>query len=567
MLSALFILGCVGFYVAYRVYGRQLQAWFGVDPARKTPAKELTDNVDYVPTRAAVLFGHHFSSIAGAGPIVGPILAGIMFGWLPALLWILVGAVFIGGVHDYGALMASIRHKGRSIGDLCRLYLSPLTYRVFLVFVWFALIYVLIVFLDLTAGTFAPAPAKARLGGAVATSSILYIAIAIAFGLSIYRFKLPFRKATLVFVPLVFVGLVIGHFVPILPKYVPVLCYNNAKYTWTALLLAYCFAASVAPVWVLLQPRDFLSSFLLYGCLIAGGVGLVISGISGHAAIQYPAFLGWSHNGAPMFPILFITVACGAVSGFHSLVASGTTAKQLDAEESALPIAYGSMLVEGVLALLALAGVMILSRGYVQAHPGKPTLVFAHAIGTFCRTFGIPLAVGENFGLLAVSTFLLTTLDTSTRLSRFVLEEFLGVRNPRWRFLTTAGTLLLPTVVVFMRITDPAHPGKFIPAWKAIWPAFGTTNQLLAALALLVVMVWLMAAGRKIGFLVLPVLFMLVTTGYALLLLVHKNLFSPNGQRLIGGVSVAMFVLALLVLADTAIHWSRLRRQGAAAES
>ncbi|NOY80862.1 MAG: carbon starvation protein A [Kiritimatiellaeota bacterium] len=563
MVAALFLAGCAIFFIGYRYYGRKLQEWFGMDPARPTPAQELTDGIDYVPTKSQILFGHHFSSIAGAGPIVGPILAGIAFGWLPALVWILIGAIFVGGVHDYAALMASVRHRGRSVGELCREYLSPLTYRVFLVFVWFALVYVLIVFMDLTASTFAPAAAaKAALGGAVATASLLYILIALLFGLCLYRFKISFRTASFIFVPLVFAALFAGHWFPILPSRVPTICYGDPKYTWTAVLLVYCFVASVAPVWILLQPRDYLSSFLLFACLIGGGLGLVIAGATGHAAVSYPSFLGWSSSKAGLlFPGLFITVACGAVSGFHSMVASGTTAKQLDNERSALPVAYGGMLIEGVLALIALAAVMVLTRSQVANHPAQPTLVFANAIGTFCVALGIPAAVGENFGLLAVSTFLLTTLDTSTRLSRFVIEEFFGVRDRRWRYLTTAATLALPALVVFARISNPKAPGTFIPAWKVVWPAFGTTNQLLAGLTLLVVFVWLTSKGRKTAFLVLPMFFMLVTTGVSLVLLSVRNL-GGSGQPLIGVISAGLFVLALLVVVDTALHWSRIRGGG-----
>jgi carbon starvation protein len=516
------------------------------------------DNVDYVPTPTPVLFGHHFSSIAGAGPIVGPILAGLWFGWIPALVWILIGAVFVGGVHDYAALIASLRHNGRSIGDICRRYLNPFTYRVFLAFIWFTLVYVLIVFLDLTAATFAPVAAETqRLGGAVATSSLLYIVLALCFGLVTRRGYLSHRSATLVFVPLVFLAIAAGYALPFRAGFVPVLFHGDPKYTWSLILLVYCFLASISPVWVLLQPRDYLSSFLLYACLAVGAVGLVLAGITGRATILYAGFKGW-HSPAHgyLFPVLFITVACGAVSGFHSIVSSGTSSKQLDSERSALPVAFGGMLVEAMLALIALAAVMMLSNDspLIGKHP---TVVFANAIGVCCAALHIPAAAGEVFGLLAISTFLLTTLDTATRLSRFILEEFWSIEDRRWRYLTTIGTLVLPAGIAFSRLSLP--DGTVVPAWQAVWPAFGATNQLMAALGLLVVFVWLTKRGRPRLFVAVPMLFMMVTTGVSLWLLVRANLWG-GGAHVIGVLCVVLFILALLVIADTVIHWRSLLR-------
>ena len=480
---------------------------------------------------------------------MGPIIAALYFGWRPALLWIVIGAIFVGGVHDYSALMASLRHRGRSIGDICRLYLSPFTYRVFLLFLWFALMYVLIVFLDLTAGTFAPAEAAES---SVATSSMIYIGVALVFGLCVYKLKLRFWLASAIFVPLVFVGIYLGVRFPFPTEAMPAWIYSKPKYSWALILLAYCYFASILPVWVLLQPRDFLSSFLLFACLIGGGAGLIISGFTDAAPIQYPAFITWADPKlGPLFPALFIIIACGAVSGFHSVVSSGTTSKQINNEQSAKPVAYGSMLVEAVLAVIAVCAVMILPSYYLESgNPEHPTIIFANAIGHFLKTFGLSARAGGALGLLAVSTFLLTTLDTCTRLSRFILEEFFGLDDKNWRYLSTLLTLILPAVVVFVRIPDPLVEGAFIPAWKAVWPAFGSSNQLLGALALLVVFVWLARQHRARLFVLLPLIFMMVTTVMALFGLVRKHLFAPQGQALVGWISVLLLILACVVVGD-----------------
>ncbi|HIE11623.1 MAG TPA: carbon starvation protein A [Kiritimatiellae bacterium] len=543
MTATVLIAATIFFVAAYRFYGRFLDRGLGISPDGSVPSRDLQDGVDYVPTRSLILFGHHFSSIAGAGPIVGPIIAGLAFGWLPALLWIIVGAIFVGGVHDFSSLVASIRHRGRSIAEIAQEYMPRAVYLAFLTFIWLTLVYVLIVFLDLVAAGFAPPrPELARAGGTVATASLCYIVLAILFGLSIYRFRIPQAYGALVFVPLVFLFLWVGYRLPLTPDKLPLL-WQSPKKTWYVVLLLYCFAASSLPVWVLLQPRDFLSSFLLYACLLMGAVGMLISSLKGTAATSYPAFLVWKdpHLGS-IYPALFITVACGAVSGFHSLVSSGTTSKQLDCQSSARPIAYGSMLIEGILAVVALGTIMILSRRPTSA---APIGLFAQGMGKFLSALGIPVRAGTAFGLLAISTFLLTTLDTTTRLARFIFQEFTGLWNWSGRLLGSLLSLAVTGAAVFQQIRSP--DGNLVPAWKAIWPAFGTTNQLLAALALAVVYTWLRRNGRKGWFILLPCLFMAGTTLTSLVLLSVRNL-GATGNRLIGGVSLGMLVLALFVL-------------------
>ncbi len=533
MPALIFLFSIAFFALAYRFYGRKLAHWIGVSDENITPAHTHKDGVDYVPTSWLVLFGHHFSSIAGAGPIIGPILAAKMFGWSPALIWILLGAVFIGGVHDYLSHMASVRHKGRSIGEICRIYMSPLTYKSFLIFTWFALVYVLIVFLDLTAKTFTSS-------GEVATASTSYIVIAIAFGLCVKVFRMKFLTATLIFLPMIFLALVFGISNPMVIG-------GDAKTFWIIALLTYCAIASIAPVWILLQPRDYLSSYLLLACLVIGAGGLLIGGLSGEITAQYPMFVSlWGKtNTGPVFifPMLFIMVACGAVSGFHSLVGSGTSSKQLDLESSGLPVAYGAMLVEGILAIIALAAVMITVKGDAVLG-GTPNEIFANAMGRFSEFFGLSHETGMKFGLLAISTFLLTTLDTGTRLSRFIFEELFPVKKSWWRYVSTLASITLPAIVVFMNFSD--GKGGFVPAWKIIWPVFGATNQLLGAMALLVVYVWLSSIGKKASYVLYPAIFMMITSVWAL----TEKLLS-GGHWLIITTAAVLIILGLFVIADS----------------
>ncbi len=527
MIALIFLLVIVALGSAYVFYGRYLERRVDINPQNPTPAHTQEDGMDYVPAADPVLFGHHFSSIAGAGPIVGPVIAGLAFGWLPALLWIVIGSVFVGGTHDFMALVASIRHKGRSVAEICKLYLSPFTYYMFLVFIWFTLIYVLIVFLDLVAGSFAPASAAlVSRGGAVASASILYILIAMVFGLTVYRFKVPILKASFVFVPLVFLALWVGTRFPLGADLIPPLM-GSAKNTWCVILLVYCFIASVLPVWLLL-------------------IGIFLSGITGRAPICYPAFITF-HDAQLgfIYPALFITVACGAVSGFHSIVASGTTSKQLDSEKSAKRIAYGSMLIESILAFVALAAVMILTT---RPTGKSPIAIFAEGIGTFFGSFGVSPSAAATFGLLAVSTFLLTTLDTCTRLARFIFQELFHFGGLAGRIVGTTASLLIPAIVVFKEIPGPT--GTLIPAWKAIWPAFGATNQLMAALALIMVYAWLKHEKRRTLYVLIPTIFMCVTTLTALIDLAVRNLFA-KGSVFIGGLSATLFLLASFVIFST----------------
>jgi carbon starvation protein len=360
--------------------------------------------------------------------------------------------------------------------------------------------------------------------------------------------KAGLLPASLVFVPLVFVGIWVGVKLPV--HNVPAL-FGSPENTWNIVLIAYVFLASTLPVWVLLQPRDYLSSFLLYSSVGVGVIGL----LSGKFGVHYPAFTGFhSDYLGPLLPVVFITIACGAVSGFHALVASGTTSKQLGRQSDAVVVGYGGMLVEGVVAVIALGTVMILAPGGAEARL-QPMAVYAEGLARFAGLLGIPPAVGHTFGLLALSSFILTTLDTATRLGRYIFQEFTGLTHPRHRWTATLATLVLPTVFLFISLKGPN--GRPMPAWKAIWPLFGTTNQLLAALVLLVLTVWLIRMGRNFWWTLLPMAFMLVMTTWSLvqLILIYR-------LSLIGGIAILLFILTALILVETA---HSLRRRGEAA--
>jgi len=555
MLALILIAAIVLFLLAYRIYGAWISDKFSLDDEHAVPSEYMFDGTDYVPAKTPVLFGHHFSSIAGAGPIVGPILAGLFFGWLPAVLWIVLGSIFVGGVHDFGSMVASIRHKARSVAELAKDYMTPLSFRLFLAFIWLTMVYVIVVFMDLTAVSFIDARdaagAETAQGTGVAVASGIFILLAILLGILNSRTKLPVWASTLIFVPALLVAIGFSTQIHSDGGYIPAM-FANPKDMWVIVLLGYCLVASVTPVWVLLQPRDFLSSFLLYITVLGGGVGIVVGTFSGGIDVTWPAlvdpgnpvFTEVAHLG-PLFPILFITVACGACSGFHSIVSSGTTAKQIKCESDARRIGYGGMLVEGIVAIIALGTVMGLTFS-VEALRSDPIGLFSAGVGRFFGTLGIPIHYGTMLGLLALSTFLLTTLDTCTRLARYVLQEFFGWNNAeaRVRWTATVLTLILPAFMAFMTYTTPT--GQVIPVWRAIWPVFGATNQLLAGLALLAVTVWLKRTGRTWQFAGIPMVFMVGMTLTATVMLV----FSASTATPVRVVSAFLLVLGLMMVVE-----------------
>jgi len=522
MFAFILLFSCLICFFAYRFYGKFLSNRCKLDDEQTTPAFEKEDGVDYSPTRASVLFGHHFSSIAGAGPIVGPILAAMYFGWGPTWVWILIGAILVGGVHDFGSTLMSVRNGGRSIADTMRGLVGEGVGKLFMLFVVLALVYVIIVFLDLTANTFAKKPA-------VATASGWFILVAVVFGFLMRSGKFSLGQLAVIFFPLTFAGLAVGHYFPM---------FETGKDFWIYTTLIYCFVAAVLPVGLLLQPRDFLSAGFLYAILGLGILGMLFA----NESIQMPAFVGWESEKLGMLvPFLFITVACGACSGFHSIVSSGTTSKQIKRESDVRRISYGGMLVEGVLAIFAMGCVAVLTLGEREAG-GTPVGIFAAGASKFFGAVGIPASLGAEFAMLAISTFLLTTLDTCTRLTRFLIEELFNWKSEMSRYLGTGLALALPALLVFKQF--PGVDGNLQPAWKAIWPLFGATNQLLAALAMLTFVVFLKASKVGYRFALLPAIIMIVMPMTALVLMVQQY----GVSTLLGGTALAMFVLGFFLM-------------------
>jgi carbon starvation protein len=561
--------------VAYLTYGRILTRLFRLDSQRPTPAVELRDDLDYAPLDTKTLLPQHFSAIAAAGPIVGPILAGMMFGWLPALIWILVGAIFIGGVHDMASLVASIRHKARSIAEVVRQHMSPRSYLLFLSFVWLALVYIIVAFTDITAAAFVGQQTLENgeqvSGPGIATSSLLYLLLPIAMGLLMRFTKLSVNVATLIFLPLVGVAIWVGQYLPFDLARLLGIEDASAQKVWDVILLAYCLIAAVVPVWLLLQPRGYLGGYFLYAALFGGGLGLLLS----NETITYPAFIGWhSSNGQPLFPILFITIACGACSGFHAMIASGTTSKQLRCETDARPIGYGSMLLEAMVAVVSLACVMVLAQNSAALSGApKPNAIYGLGIGKFLESLGIPAALGVSFALMAFTTFVYDTLDVCTRLGRYIIQELTGWQGRAGKWLATLLTAGVPLFFVMDKTLDAS--GKVVPAYMTFWSLFGASNQLLAALTLLGVTVWLWRTRRAAWvWLVtgLPTVFMYVMSIWALVSIIGANLRSDwLLSRLAGApletakfnavlwVAVVLVGLAVMMLVEAVLVFVRVQ--------
>jgi len=536
--------------VAYRVYGRLVAAQYRLDDGTVTPAVELCDGVDYEPTPPFYLFGQHFSAIAAAGPIVGPIAACLQFGWLPCLLWIVLGGIFIGAVHDFSALVASVRHQARSIAEIVKENLSWRAWVALMCFIWLALIYVIVAFTDVTASTFLGRIEELdgvqvgfNAGGAVAFASVTYLSLAIAMGLWQRFGNPPLWLLTAIFVPATLAAVWLGtQFSDVLALQGP-----SAQKTWGAILLAYCFVASLLPVWMLLQPRGYLGGFVLYLVLAAGVIGVFAGGFT----VAQPAFKGFEVGGlsGSLFPFLFVTIACGACSGFHGLVCGGTTSKQIARETHCRPVGYGAMLCETFVALIALVTVMIASPT-VRAPAGA---IYGQGIGQFLTVVlgREHLLFATVFGSMAFSTFVFDTLDVATRLGRYIIQELFDWRSRASGALATLATVGVP--LLFLLSADPPAPGK-PPTYMAFWTLFGTSNQLLAALTLVSVTVWLKRQGRPSWFTWAPMLFVLVVTVWALILQAYSGFTAPtDGGRLPfvnGCVAIALLGLASLVVIE-----------------
>lgn len=536
---------------AYRIYGGWIARRFELDDRRPTPAHRVDDGVDFVPIKRSYLFAQHFSAIAAAGPIAGPILACQAFGWGPCLVWIAFGVVLIGSVHDFSALTASVRHGGLSIAEITRGALGPRAGRAMIAFIWIALVYVIVAFADITAGTFVAGTEELRggrvefhPGGAVAAASVLYLGLSILLGLVQRFLRPPLWLATAIFVPATFGVCWLGTRIStwLVASHV----------TWGIAILVYCAVASMMPVWSLLQPRGYLGGYVLYTALALGVVGVLFGGYE----IQQPAFKTWDSGGLAggLFPFLFVTIACGACSGFHGLVCSGTTSKQIDRESDCRAVGYGAMLCEGFVALIALVTIMIVAP---EATRGlSPGTIYGNGVGRF-----LALLIGEQylpfaitFGAMAFSTFVFDTLDVSARLGRYLLQELFG-----WPGRLGALVATLLTVAPAVYFVAAGGQG----AWTKFWTLFGASNQLLAALTLLVLTTWLRRQGQSGLFTLLPMLFVATITVWALGTLALGNWRAAAGIDVAfwnGTAATALIALAayLFVVAGRAARAARL---------
>ena len=555
------LVGCAILIAGYVFYGKWLAEQWGVDPNRTTPAHELEDGNDYVPAKAPVLMGHHFSSIAGAGPINGPIQAAV-FGWVPVMLWVLIGGIFFGAVHDFGVLFASVRNKGQSIGEVIAESIGPRAKKLFLTFSYLTLILVVAAFASIVANTFKATYDESGALDKVASSanastamiSILFILIAIVFGMMVYRRNASLVVSTVVGVLAIVACMAIGY------NWHPIYLSGS---TWMIIVGIYIAIASVTPVWILLQPRDYLSSFLLYGMMVIAVVGIV----GAHPTLSIPAFTGFVDNAeygsgvslGSLFPALFVTIACGAISGFHSLVGSGTTAKQLDKEGDARPIAYGGMLIECALALISLCAVGYIWSEYVPGGITTPTAVFATGISRMCAT--IPFLAGAqnviySMLILAVSAFCLTSLDTATRLARYMFQEFWLEPGQTYKDATGFKKVVTnPYVATIVTVVLGIALG--MTGYAKIWALFGAANQLLAALGLLAVAAWLGTMGKNNKMFLFPMAFMLIVTIVSLCQTILTNFntaMAGTGETMWcwirAGIGTLLVILAIVLAVE-----------------
>lgn len=528
MIIAIIVLGG-----GYLLYGRWLAKTWGIDPNAKTPAYEMQDGVDYEPADTAIVFGHQFASIAGAGPINGPIQAAV-FGWVPVLLWVLIGGLFFGAVQDFSAMYASVKNKGRTIGYIIEAYIGKIGKKLFLLFTWLFCILVVAAFADVVAGTFNGFNAEGGLiasNGSVATTSMLFIIEAVALGCLLRFTKLNKWVNTAIAIVLLVVGVAIGLNAPI---------YVSTS-AWHIIVFVYILIASVAPVWALLQPRDYLNSYLLVFMIVASVVGVLVT----NPSINLPAFTSFYVEGTGnMFPILFVTIACGAVSGFHSLVSSGTSSKQIRNEKNMLPVSFGAMLMESMLAVIALIAVASFATGAAaEAGYTTPAQIFAGGVANFLAQIGLPHNVVFTLINLAVSAFALTSLDSVARIGRLSFQElFLDSsidddNMEGWRKVFTNKYFATIITLVFAYLLAKA-------GYKNIWPLFGSANQLLSALSLIACAVYFKKTNRKGWMLWVPMIVMLAVTLTALI----QKIIALVGDPTPGNILQLVFAIALFVL-------------------
>ena len=544
LVAAVFLIG------AYMLYGRWLARKWGIDPKAKTPAQVYEDGQDYVPTDGWTVFSHQFSSIAGAGPVTGAIQAAV-FGWLPVLLWILVGGVFFGAVTDFGALYASVKNGGKSMGLLIEKYIGKLGRKLFLLFCWLFTLLVIAAFADMVAGTFnayetvdgvTQLASAARSNGAAGTISLLFIVFAMAFGLIQKRFHFSGWKKTGVGLACTVAALAAGMLLPI----------TAGKDAWTYITFVYIFFAAVLPMWLLKQPRDAMTTYMFIGMIAGAVLGLLVA----HPTMNLPVFTGF-HNESlgDLFPILFVTVACGAVSGFHSLVSSGTSSKTISNEKDMLKVGYGAMVLESLLAVLAVcvAGAAAAADGTPAA--GTPFQIFSNGVAGFFEMFGVPVYIAQCFMTMCVSALALTSLDAVARIGRMSFQELFVVDDMNsakpWRKLFC--NKYFSTVVTLGASFLLTRIG-----YSNIWPLFGSANQLLSALVLVTLCVFLKVTGRSNKMLFVPLVIMLAVTGTALVersiglvnaFAAGSGTFMVEGLQLI--IAVLLMVLGLIIVVNS----------------
>ncbi len=570
------LISFVGFVVAYHTYGRWLaRRVFGLDPEALVPSQQLRDDIDFVPTRKGVIFGHHFTSIAGTGPIVGPALA-VFWGWLPALIWVVFGSIFIGAVHDFGALVVSLRNRGQTVGEIAGRMISPRARVLFLLVLFFSLTIVLAIFGLVIASIFKIYPESVL-------SVWIAMPLAVLVGFWVFRLGGNLWGPSILALFVLYFAVYFG--VRYLPITLPV---TNPVIGWTVVLMAYCFVASVLPVWVLLQPRDFINSQQLLVALVLLVAGLAVAGITGQArlaestpaiATEIPA------HAPPIFPFLFITIACGACSGFHCLVSSGTSSKQIANEVDAQYVAYGSMLLEGALAIIVILactaglgmGIQLADGGsqigrqawltrydptgdWTDSGLGTQVGAFVDGGANFVAVLGIPHDLGIGMIAVLVACFAATTLDTATRLQRYVIQELagtFGMRPLTDKYLATGLAVSLGLAVAMIPSPGkPAGTGGLI-----LWPLFGATNQLLAGLAFLVTVFYLWRRSKPVLFAVLPMLAMLLMPAWALLwqMFNRDSGWYWDGKYLLFSFGLAIMLLQVWMVIEALLVWPRSR--------
>ena len=536
---AVVVFAIVVFICAYCFYGRWLVKTWGIDPDAKTPAYRFEDGKDFTPASKFTVFAHQFSSITGAGPVTGPIIAAA-FGWVPALLWLLIGGVFFGAVQDFTALYASVKNDGKSMGKIIEKYVGKLGGRMFLMFCWLFSLLVIAAFSDIMASTFngfAKDGSQLVPNAAAASISVIYIFVSMIFGLLVRKFKITGTTELVLGIICMVAMIAAGIANPMFAS----------RTTWLYMTYGYCFIASILPMWLLIQPRDYLSVFLLLGMILAGVVGIIV----GNPTLNMPAFVGFNVGNKPLFPILFITIACGAVSGFHSLVSSGTSSKTVSNEKDMLTIGYGSMLIESTLGVVSL--VIACSVAVNGALPkATPFAIFGSAIGGYFTMFGIPKMISTCIVTMCVSALAMTTIDAVTRIARMSLQELLSPEEGQE--LTGWKKVLSNTYVATIVTLVPSYL-LCLGGYLNIWPLFGAANQLLASLVLIGLTVFLRTTGRKGWMLYFPMVFMFCATMSALVMSVYgifgkmmagKFVVLVDGLQLV--VAICLMVLAIMVV-------------------